>query len=348
MSENNTIHIEKEGLIPVLEAASCIVNKKSPVQSFSNILFTKKGICAINEYCMLEHKIDNEFPFDFGVSTEIFKIVKQHKDDIQFQITDNHLLISSENIKARMNYTEEIETDYLPDIPDTKFETLPLDFITGLKRAKVFADKTENAVTSENFCFIIEGNGIYTTNNKVIIRTEMDRPISPMMFPVDSLNALSALDPDEYCVNDDFVFFRIRETVLIVKQVERTQKAAMIFDLIGKYDDVEEDKKFYIVGDMKKVVDEASIFLSSDNFNDGICFTPEDDRMVLSSKNSRGEIKKDLFSSEDSKVKIDKEFWLSYKFLKPVVGTAEYFIVEDNWVVFFEQGTTTIICKMSV
>lgn len=361
-----TINLNKEEILPVLGVADCIVNDKSPVSTFKNVVFAKQGIMAVNNFCSLFHQFQENIDIEegIGVSPRLFKVLKK-MEEAEFVLQDNFLQVSSESTTAKMNYTEDIDSNNLPFLNDSlkevekedidnifsKFEPLSPDFISALKMGKNYSNKADFATSPEEYSFCIHNSTLFCSNKKVLFGYKFEGQIEDMMIPVESLPALIALDPVEYFCDESFIYFKsddmVGRTLLRIQRLIPTSVSGIMFGFFDKYDNIATDDLFHIQGDFKQNIDEVGLFIPKDGFVDSILFEPKDDHFLLSAKNAHGKIKKEIFAASGTlPEKMINSFMLSFKFLKPVSEYALSFYEDENCVVFFNDNTTVIIMKI--
>ena len=334
-----------------LNAAYNIIDKSNPVSTFNNVLFNKDGLFAVNNFCSLNYRFKNNIEEAFGVSPDIFSIVKNTGNNYDMIVKENVLEIDAENVKAELTLTNDVFNEDIPEFKDedffetSEFKPLPINFISCLQRVKPYTQKVRDAARTENYSFIIDKDKVYATNNKVMIFATLDGEMERCLIPAETLKILTIIDPEEYQIQDNFILFKTGDIIFSIKRTEETQ----FTDIILKFFDdnmPDDDNKFKVQGDFKQVLENVSVFLPGSKFGDGIVFTPDKDRLLLSTQNNRGKIQGELFCPKGEFPESINEFCLSYKFLKPVAGTCEYFIETKTFVVFVEETVSTIIMKI--
>jgi len=332
---DNFMEFKKEDINHVLEVSALITKKDSPFPSFSNISFFPDGIAAMNEISFLFHKTDTQTDRKFGVAPELFKIINNNKEnDLTLKLGKKFLSVTSKSVKARLSYTEEIEKDNIPEIPK-KFKDLPINFVEALGKAKFASSKDEK--NPEKYCFFVQKDNVFTTNNQMVAKAEFDEEVDGMMFPVEFFPVLKLFAPTKYFVSEGWVFFNLGDSTIGVRQIEPTELSEKIAEQFNKI----ENEKVDLPEGFKSIIEESGIFIDSDMGIDSISFKFRKGEMILSSDNAKGEIKK----SVPFETKMDS-FILSQKYLKAVAPISDYFCNEDSFVVFFGNQIITMVYKI--
>lgn len=332
---DKNMQFQKEDINSTLETASLITKKDSPFPSFSNISFFPDGICAMNEISFLFHKIETGAEEKFGVAPEMFKIVNKNKEsDLFLKLGKKFLSIKSKSIKARLSYTDEIDRNMIPEIPK-EFKELPLNFVEALGKVKFASLKEERY--PEQFCFIIIGESVYTTNNQIFAKADIDGEVSNMLFPVEFFPVLQSFSPTKYAVTEGWVFFKSEDSVIGVRQLEPTAMSDMIIKVFKEI----KEEKMALPENFKDIVEESGVFIDTEMGSGRIHFNFEEGEMTLSSYNSKGEISKSVPFEQDM-----DNFILSQKYLKAVSSFVDEFSNEKQFVCFFGDWISVGIMKI--
>ena len=336
-----------------LNAAYNIIDKNNPVSTFNNVIFSKDGLFAINGFCSLNYRFKNNIKEAFGVSPDIFSIVKNIGNNYDMVVKENILEIDAENVKAELALTKDIFDDDVPEFSDkdfseaSEFKPLPINFISCLQRVKPYTQKVRDAARTENCSFIVNKDKVYATNNKVMIFATLDGEMERCLIPAETLKVLTIVDPEEYQVQENFILFKTGDIIFSIRRAEETQFTDIILKFFDDNMPDNDNNKFQVQGDFKQTLENVSVFLPGSQFGDGVVFIPNKDRLLLSTQNNRGKIQGELLCPKGEFPESINEFCLSYKFLKPIVGTCEYFIETESFVVFVEEKVSTIIMKIA-
>ena len=329
------MEFKKEDINDCLETASLITKKESPFPSFSNISFFPDGICAMNEISFLFHKTETGTEKTFGVAPELFNIVDKNKDDdLNLKLGKKFLSITSKSIKAKLSYTEEIERDMIPEIPE-EFQELPLNFIEALGKTKFASSKEERQ--PEFFCFVVKKGNVYTTNGQIAAKAELEEEVEDMLFPVEFFPVLQTFAPTKYAIAKNWVFFNSGDSVVGVRQLEPSGLSDSIMEM---FKDIQGDKVELPKG-FKDIIEESGIFIDSEMGVGSINFDFKEGKMTLSSDNSKGEISKSVPFKKEI-----ESFILSQKYLKAVAPIVDEFCNEKQFVCFFGDWVSVIIMKI--
>ena len=235
-----TLNIDPIEMEIASNVAFNIIDKTSPVSSFNSVLFNKNGLFAVNSFCSLNYRFKNDIKETFGVSPDIFSIVKKIDNDYDLVVQESTLTIDTDNVKAELNLVRDIYDDVLPEFKDSEFtetsdfEPLPINFVSCLQRVFPYTVKVRDAVRTENHSFIIDKNKVYATNNKVMICAELDGEMERFLISAEVLKMLVILDPEEYKINEKSILFKIGNIIFSVRKMEETNFTETILSFFKK------------------------------------------------------------------------------------------------------------------
>lgn len=332
--------IKKEELRKALEIVKPGLANKEIIEQSTSFAFMDGRVVTYNDEISISHPVEGLEIMGAIPAQELYQLLgKTKKEDLEVQITDSEIRISSGREKAGFTLTQEIR---LPlesmKIPD-KWKKIPANLLEAIKFCAFCCsrDMSRPVLT----CVHVRKDGaIEASDGFRLTQYQMEKlPIKTFLLPATSSQHLQSLDVNEIAEGDGWVHFRTASGTIFSCRIlaDNYPDTSMLLEVTGQ--------KIKLPKNLGDILDRASIFAKGEFFLDTKAeITLGKNRMSVRTAGTTS-----WFEAETN-VRYDGDslsFTINPQFLKEVCEKELSCIVGENRILFEGENWKHVIALFS-
>ncbi len=210
--------INKEQLLKALEIVKPGLASKELIAQSTSFAFINGRVITYNDEISISHPIEGLELEGAILAENLYKFLgKIKKDDVEFEVTGNEIILTSGRSKAGLTLQSEINLPLDEEIAEVgKWFPLPKDFIENIKFVMTAASKdmSQQILT----CVHVNENGYVEASDgycgaRQNLSSEM--PIKSFLIPAANVVDMVHLNPTRISEGKGWIHFRTREGTII-------------------------------------------------------------------------------------------------------------------------------------
>lgn len=303
---------------------------KELIEQSTSFAFVGDKVVTYNDEISLSHPVEQMELQGAVRAEELYQFLnKVNKEEVQFKLTENELLIKAGRSKAGLTFQADVVLP-LEEVNEKKaWKDLPEEFTSDLMFIKdsVSNDMTRRVLT----CVHVNENLMETSDGFQIMRLFTEGwPFGSTLIPAENVSEINKIEPTQVAQTDGWLHFRNPGgTELSCRILEdKFPETDRLFDVEGE--------KIIFPKSMIEILDKAMVFTKNDeNMEEEMEIHFKDNVLLVHGKNQYGWFK------EKAKVKHEGQggrFWISPVLLQNILKRSSTGILGEEKIKFDGEG----------
>lgn len=253
--------INKQKLQEALEIVKPGLSNKDSIEQATSFAFTKGNVVTYNDEISISHPVEGVEFEGAVVADKLYALInKIKKDEIDIELKDNEIIITSGRSKAGLTIASEIKLPLSEVETKGKWKPLPKNFNKFLKLAMASCGKDLSRpilscvhITKEG---IVEASDGYRVTQCTL---EEQMPIKDFLLPATSANNVSKLNPTKVSEGKGWIHFQTEGGTVISCRVFEAK-----YPNINSILTMDETTRLILPKTIQEVLDRANVFARRD------------------------------------------------------------------------------------
>ena len=337
--------VNKQKLQEALEIVKPGLSNKDTIEQATSFAFMKDRVVTYNDEISISHPVDGLELEGAVIADKLYALLtKLKKDDLDIEVKENELVISSGRSKAGLTFVAEIKLPLEKVEEKSVWKPLPKGFIKFLKFAMASCGKDASRPILSGVNVTKEGILESSDGYRIVQCTmEEEMPVQGFLLPATAATHIVKLEPTMIAEGKGWVRFKTEGNTVISSRI-LAGKYPNINSIVGMVDDV----KLVLPKTTSEVLERAAIFAKRDSaLTEEVLVSIADNKLKMKAIADSGEgwFEEDInYKYSDTPI----EFAITPTLLKSILGETQECTIDKKKIKFVGNGWFYLIMLRNV